>query len=408
MKAALTKSKIDRLAPGSKDSFLWDSTIPGYGLKITPTGKKVFILQYRTAGGRASSVRRYTLGSYGALTPDQARKAAVRLRGLIASGHDPAETKAKAQAAIPFKTFAAQYLEQYATPHKKPRSIVEDRRNLDNHVLPVLGTKLLENIARADVAQLHHRLRTSPTAANRVLSLLTTMLNVAERWGLRPDGSNPCKHIQRFKEQRRERFLSSEELARLGQAIAKAEQNNAHSPFILALFRLLIFTGARLGEIRSLQWEHVDLQERRLNLPESKTGKKVIHLNAPALAVLDALPKIEGNDFVCCGQRKKKGLVGIHRVWFDIRESAGLQDVRIHDLRHSFASMGAGSGMSLPIIGALLGHSQAETTKRYSHLHQDPLREASEAIAQRISTAMNPPPTKAAVEPMEKRPRKKG
>lgn len=406
MNANLTKSKIDSLIPGEKDQFAWDLALPGYGLKITPSGKKVFILQYRPAGGRASGVRRYTIGTYGALTPDQARKEAVRLRGLIASGIDPAEAKTKAKAAIPFKTFAAQYLEQYATLHKKPRSVVEDRRNLDNHVLPVLSNKSLEKISRADVAQLHHRLRTSPTAANRVLSLLTTMLNLAERWGLRPDGSNPCRHIQRFKEDRRERFLSSEELARLGHALTKAEQENTHSPFVIGLVRLLIFTGARLGEIRTLTWEDVDLEERRLNLPDSKSGKKTIHLNAPAVAVLDALPKIDGNPFVCCGQRKEKGLVGIHRAWFEIRDKAKLPDVRLHDLRHSFASVAAGSGMSLPIIGSLLGHTQAQTTQRYSHLHRDPLREASEAIAAQIQAAMNQKP-QAPVVPMRKRPRKK-
>lgn len=407
MNATLTKSKIDSLVPGVKDVFIWDTTLPGFGLKITPNGKKVFILQYRV-GGRESTRRRYTIGPYGAITPDQARREAIRLRGLIAGGNDPAEAKAKANTAIPFKTFAAQYLEQYATPHKKPRSIVEDRRNLDNHVLPVLGHKSLEKISRADVAQLHHGLRMSPTAANRVLSLVTTMLNLAERWGMRPDGSNPCKHIPRFKEHRRERFLSSEEMARLGQALTQAEQDNTHSPFIIGLFRLLIFTGARLGEIRGLKWVDVDLPERRLNLPDSKSGKKTIQLNAPAMAVLDALPKIGGNDFVCCGQRKGKGLVGIHRVWFDIRTTAGLPDVRLHDMRHAFASVGAGSGMSLPIIGALLGHSQAETTKRYAHLHQDPLREASEAIAQQILSAMTAQGQQAPVVPMSTRFRNKG
>ncbi len=406
MNAPLTKSKIDSLLPGAKDVFVWDTTIPGYGVKVTPSGRKVFILQYRVSG-RASNKRRYTIGPYGAITPDQAKKEAVRLRGLIAGGIDPSEAKDRAKAAVPFKVFAAQYLEQYATTHKKPRSIVEDRRNLDNHVLPVLGNKSLEKISRADIAQLHHRLRTSPTAANRVLSLLTTMLNLAERWGIRPDGSNPCKHIQRFKEQRRERFLSSEELARLGQALTKAEQDNIHSPFIIGLFRLLIFTGARLGEIRLLQWTDVDLEERRLNLPDSKTGKKVIHLNAPAVAVLDQLPRIEGNPFVCCGQRKKKGLVGIHRVWFDIRGTAKLPDVRLHDLRHSFASVAAGSGTSLYVIGSLLGHTLPSTTARYAHLQSDPLREAAEAIGQQILSAMTQG-KQTPVVPMPTRSRKRG
>lgn len=407
MAGKLTKARIDSVAPSAKDVFLWDEQVPGYCLKVTPTGRKIFLLVYRM-GGRGSPVKRFKVGDYGTLTPDQARKEALRLKGLIASGADPAEAKLKEKAALPFKEFATRYLDEHARVHKKPRSVKEDERNLDNHVLPILGSKALEKISRADIAKLFHGLRESPFAANRTLSLLVTMFNLAERWGLRPDGSNPCRHIQRHKESKRERFLSSEELARLGQALAKVEVDKTYTPFLIAAIRLLVFSGARLGEILSLRWEDVDLQGRRLNLRDSKTGKKVVMLNAPAVAVLDQLPRIEENPYVCCGQRLGKGLVNIHRGWFDIRDQAGLPDVRLHDLRHSFASVAASAGTSLYVIGSLLGHSLPSTTARYAHLHQDPLREASEAIAQRISEAMNPKEKKASIVPMTKRARKQG
>ena len=406
MQGKIIKSIIDSISPASKDQFLWDIQIPGFGLKVTPSGRKVYILQYRIGGGN-TYLKRYTIGTHGDLTPDQARKEALRLKGQIASGLDPAEAKKKERAALPFKDFSTRYLAEYAELHKKPRSIQEDRRNLDNHVLLSLGNKPLEKIGRADIAKLHHGLRESPIAANRTLSLLTTMFNLSERWGLRPDGSNPCRHIQRYKETRRERFLSSEELSRLGQALAKVEEDKTYSPFLVAVIRLLIFTGARLGEILSLKWEDVDFQGRRLILADSKTGKKVIQLNAPALAVLDQLPRIEENPYVCCGQRLGKGLVNIHRGWFDIRDQAGLPDVRLHDLRHSFASVAASAGTSLYVIGSLLGHTQPSTTARYAHLHQDPLREASEAIAQRIHAAMNPASEKGEVISIPKSLRKK-
>ena len=406
MAGKLTKARIDSITASTKDVFLWDEQVPGYCLKVTPTGRKIFLLVYRI-GGRGSPVKRFKVGDYGTLTPDQARKEAIRLKGQIASGLDPAEAKLKQKSAILFGEFSKRYLAEYAELHKKPRSIQEDRRNLDNHVLLSLGNKPLEKIGRADIAKLHHGLRESPIAANRTLSLLTTMFNLSERWGLRPDGSNPCRHIQRYKETRRERFLSSEELSRLGQALAKVEEDKTYSPFLVAVIRLLIFTGARLGEILSLKWEDVDFQGRRLNLADSKTGKKVIQLNAPALAVLDQLPRIEENPYVCCGQRLGKGLVNIHRGWFDIRDQAGLPDVRLHDLRHSFASVAASAGTSLYVIGSLLGHTQPSTTARYAHLHQDPLREASEAIAQRIHAAMNPASEKGEVISIPKSLRKK-
>lgn len=399
MHSQLTKSKIDSIPTPNKEHFFWDQGISGFGIKISPSGRKTFILVYRM-GRRGAPTRRYTLGTYGNITPDMARKEALRLRGQIASGTDPMELRAQAKAQLSFGEFANKYLQEHACLHKKPSSLREDRRYLNKNLLPTLSNKPLEKLVRADIAKVHHGLRASPIAANRCLALLTTMFNLSERWGYRPDNTNPCRHIKRYKENRRQRFLSSEELARLGQVLSKAEQGNTHSPFVLALFRLLILTGARLGEILSLKWDQVDLKERCLHLSDSKTGPKTVRLNAPSLAVLDGLPRIEGNPFVCAGKRPGKGLVGVHHSWYALRKTAGLPDVRLHDLRHSFASVGVSSGTSLYVIGSLLGHTLPATTARYAHLHTNPQQEASEDIAQQIHAAMNPSNAECEIVPL--------
>jgi integrase len=216
---------------------------------------------------------------------------------------------------------------------------------------------------------------------------------VAERWGVLPDGSNPCRHVERFAEEHRERFLSEQELARLGAALKHAErlgrESDGESPFAVAAVRLLVLTGCRMSEILTLRWQDVDLDAGLLRLPDSKTGKKTVRLNAPARELLAALPRIEGNPFVVVGGRDGEYLKDLERPWRRIRERAALANVRLHDLRHSFASVAAAGGHSLPIIGALLGHTQSATTQRYAHLGADPLRQASEAIGKRLETAMS-------------------
>jgi integrase len=229
-------------------------------------------------------------------------------------------------------------------------------------------------------------MRDTPGAANRCLGLLSKILNLAERWGLRPDGTNPCRFIERNREAPRERYLTGEELGRLGSVLLEAEVDGTAPPTFIALVRLLIFTGARLGEIQKARWEwiHGDV----LRLPDSKTGRKDVHLPPPALAVLASLPRVVGNPHVIAGEREGGYFIGVWKAWGKLRERAGLPDVRLHDLRHTFASVGAGSGMGLPMIGALLGHHHAATTQRYAHLAADPLKAAARAIGSEIAAAM--------------------
>jgi integrase len=289
--------------------------------------------------------------------------------------------------------FATRYLAEHAEAHKRASSVAEDRRLLARVIIPRLGRHRLDRIARADVSALHHARRGTPVDANRALALLSKMLNVAEALGLREPGSNPCRGIPRYRELKRERFLSDAEMARLGAVLAEAEREGRESPFVLAAVRLLLFTGARLGEVLNARWADVDLAAGLLRILRPKEGRsKALRLGPPALEVLAKLPRIEGNPYVIVGRKDGGRFVGIQHVWQRVRLRAGLADVRLHDLRHSFASVAAAGGASLPIIGALLGHTQAATTQRYAHLSDDPLRAVAENVSMRIAAALRSDP----------------
>ena len=244
---------------------------------------------------------------------------------------------------------------------------------------------------------MHLAMRRTQIRANRALALVSHLFSTAEQWGLRRSGSHPSRHIKRYRENRRERFLSNTELARLGatltsldrQQVARNGQRDA-SAFAIAAIRVALFTGARASEVLSLRWNEVRLDTGMARLPDSKTGRRTLFLNPPALAVLNALPRIEGSDFVIVGRKPGQHLTlwGLERAWQRIRRLAKLDDVRLHDLRHSFASIGAASGDSLLVIGTLLGHTRIGTTQRYAHLSNDPVRAAAARIGQRIQSAM--------------------
>jgi integrase len=256
-----------------------------------------------------------------------------------------------------------------------------------------LPRRLINSIERKDIEKVHHSLKEKPYQSNRVLAILSKFFNWAENQGYCANGSNPCRHVEKYREEKRERFLSEDEMKRLGDALNEAEELKTTSPWIVAAIRLLAFTGARLSEIRTMKWDYVDLERGTVRLPDSKTGKKTIYLNEQAIDVLEKIPRLEGNPYVICGNIPGAHLINLQKPWRRIRKAAGLEDVRIHDLRHSFASAAVAGGMSLPMIGALLGHSQPQTTARYAHLGQDPLLAASDAVGNRISNALSPTDT---------------
>jgi integrase len=386
--ARITKRTVDATRPDSKDTYIWDAELPGFGLKITPSGRKVYLVQYRL-GGRKGRTRRFTIGQHGELTPTAARIEAKRLLGEVALGRDPASDRDKAKADKTIGALLDQFMTEHVKPKRKASTAREYQRIAKLYITPRLGRRLVSEITRQDIAKLHHELASKPYQANRTLALLSKFFNWTEKHGFRPDGSNPCRHVEKYRERRRERFLSEVELARLGSALHASESDKSATPWAIAAIRLLTFTGARLSEILTLKWEYVNEEHGVLLLPDSKTGRKAIHLNAPALSVLRELPKLEGNPYVICGERLGRHLVNLEKPWRQIRKSAGLDDVRLHDLRHSFASVGACSGHSLIVIGKMLGHSQPATTARYAHLADDPVKAASNAVGARIAAAMD-------------------
>jgi integrase len=398
MVGSITKRAVDALKPGATTRLLWDEELPRFGVKCTPAGAKVYVVQYRM--GRR--LRRYTIGRHGApWTPDLARKEALRLLALVASGIDPAAAKLTGRTAPTVRDLA----ERVRTEHlvkRKAATRNEYERLLRLHILPRLGSLAVADVTRVDVATLHHRLRTTPMQANRVVAVLSKMMNLAERWGLRPDGTNPCRHVERNRERKRERFLTIEELGRLGRVLDQAASGPLTVParrskrmvtvtisrYALAAVALLLLTGARRDEILELCWSAVDLERGLLQLPDSKTGAGVIHLNAPAAAILEQIPRVEGNPHVIVGARNGAHMVNLNKPWSVLRKVAQLDDVRLHDLRHTHGSVGAAAGLGLPIIGALLRHTQPATTARYAHLAADPVKAAAELVGARIAKAL--------------------
>ena len=421
MRGKITKSAVDNLA--SKDSaevVLWDSEIKGFGVRARRGGAKTYILHYRAGAGRNAPLRKLTIGRHGSpWTPQTARVEAKRLLGLVASGEDPAQARSVERRAMTVAELSDLYLAEGAT-HKKASTLKADRGRITHHIKPLLGRKLVGEIMRADIERMLIDVKSGSTASSppknsrrppgslpsggtgvaaQCVALVSTLFTFATARGLRSD--NPAKGIKKPSVRKMERFLSEQEISRLALAL-EAETAKTGNPYPSAAIKLLLLTGARRGEITGLQWQNVDFERKYLRLPDSKTGAKIVFLNEPALKVIRSLPRLTNNLHVIPGTRDGAAFVGIDKIWGRVRASAGLHDVRLHDLRHSFASIGAGDGLSLPVIGALLGHKHAATTARYAHLAADPLRTANDAVGAKIDAAMRIGFTGQVVPPIRK------
>ncbi len=374
----ITKRTVDALKPHERERVVWDHDLKGFGVRVHPSGRKVFIVKTRHRG----RVIKMTIGPCTAVSATYARVRAAEIITDARAGKNPAGRRSNAPT---MRDLGKRFLKEYVPDHCKASTAEEYRRSIELFIDPRIGKLRVPDVQRSDIAALHHGLRDTPYQANRTLGVLSKMMNLAELWEIRPDGSNPCRHVKRFKEEKRERFLSDEEYQRLGTALREIEQERSETLSAIAAIRLLMLTGCRLSEIQKLRWEHVDLDAGELRLPDTKTGAKVVHIGDPAIAVLRGIDRQEDNPWVIAGRKPESHLTDLQHPWRRVRARAGLGDVRIHDLRHSFASGGLLVGEGLPMIGKLLGHTQVQTTARYAHLANDPVKSAANRIASRIA-----------------------
>ena len=368
----ITKRAVAALQPRTTSYFIWDTLVVGFGVRVMPSGTKTFQVQYR----KGARTRRAALGRFGVVSVEQARDQAREMLGQVAGGFDPVEQIAIERMAPTVSDLCDRFLDVHVAVHVKPSTAKDYSSTIRRMIRPALGMFKVTDVLRKDIANLHYRHRDTPIQANRMLSVLSKMFNLAELWGLRPDGTNPCRHVPKYKENKLERYLTQAEIQHLGQILKRCEDDGSETPHVVAAFRLLLLTGCRLGEIQTAKWDYVT--ERGLELPDSKVGKRCIPLPAAALTVLNDLPRTAGNPFIIEGKLPDTHITDMQRPWRRIRELAGLEDVRIHDLRHTYASIAVSGGMPIQMVGRLLGHTQLQTTLRYAHLADDPVRAAAE------------------------------
>ena len=383
--AKLTKRVVDQIVPGETDAMHWDDELKGFGLRVWPSGRKVYMVMSRVKG----RLRRITIGPHGPVTPEQARIRAHEILSEAKAGRDPAKELDQARKSPTMKGLGERFLKEHVAVRCKPSTQAEYKRSVELFINPKIGTRKVTDIERQDIAELHHGLCHIPYQANRTLGVLSKMFNLAEVWGLRPDGSNPCLHVKKYVEKKRERFLSPEEFAALGKVLREVEQNGSETQSAVNAIRLLMLTGCRLSEITTLKWDYVDIKACELRLPDSKTGAKVVHFGKTAADVLNSIKKLDGNPYVITGTKMVGSrLTDLQHPWRRIRTKAGLDNVRIHDLRHSYASGALALGEGLTMIGKLLGHTQVQTTARYAHLANDPIKSAAGRVSDTIGAAM--------------------
>ncbi len=385
-RTTISRSTVEKLK-ADRDTVFWDSELLGFGVRVYPTGRKVYVVQTRTGGENG---KRVTISRHGVVTPEEARRRAALIVSRIKAGEDPvpeplAVTEAKGPTVA---ELAAVYLEEIVEVRLKPASAKVYRSVIRKHVLPALGGKPALTVDHAAISALHHSLAATPSVANRAVEMLFRIYRAAEERELIPEGSNPCRQVPMNRPRRHERFLTDREFRRLGRALDEEEGKGDSRMYAAMAIRLLLLTGCRKNEVLDLRWNHVDLEAREMRLADGKTGPRRVQLSPAAAEVLARIPPVEGNPHVIPGVRLGSRMSELQRPWMRIRERAGLQDMRLHDCRHSFASRALALGESLPAIGRLLGHSQVQTTARYAHLARDTLHESALRVSSRIEAAL--------------------
>ena len=402
MRKKITKRVVDGLeSSGQRPIFLWDTETTGFGCKVTPAGKKVYILQYRRPGqGGKSAPKRLTLGKHGHLTPDQAREIATRLLLELRSGSDPA-TVLRVGESPTVSELVEKFLTEYLPSKKRPpgaRTIRFYESHFRCHVIPRLGKRRVDSVVTAEIEELHRSMSRTPYMANRVLTVLHHAFDQAERWGWRPQRSNPALHIDRYPEERRgskkEVMLTAQQMARLLEAI-DTEERNGMSGIACAAIRVAFWTGWRIGEVLSLEWSNVDLEKGSAKLLRTKTSEEEYRqLPAEAIDVLANTPRFEGGRYVFPGDDLRRHLTSVTKHWSRIRVRAGLDDLdglgafRLHDLRHNVVSWDVSRGVALEIAGKNVGHRSRQATEIYAHFAPDALKRAADDRARAMRKAV--------------------
>lgn len=377
----LSKRIIATLQPAEKDYIVWDDQVAGFALRVWPSGRMSYVVHYRSNG----RFRRYTIGHHGPWTADKARDEAIKILARVKDGSDPNVERSEERTSPTVSQFCKTFIERHVKAHLKPTTQAEYKRAIDLFITKKIGSRKMAAVTRSDVVAFHHAYRHIPYQANRTLGVLSKMFSLAILWGVRTDNVNPCRGIKRYKEQKRERYLTTEEHQRLGKALDAAR---SAMPEAVNAIRLLLLTGCRLREIQRLKWEYVYLDERVIRLPDTKNGARTVQLGDSATELLEGIVHVAGNPYVITGRKAGGHLTDLEKPWRRIRKEAGLDDVRLHDLRHSFASDALELGEDLIMIGKLLGHRDLKSTARYAHLKKEPIQRAVKGIDLKISAAL--------------------
>ena len=379
----LIKSLIDQSSSRDKDYFVWDSEVKGFSCRIWPSGKKTYMFVYRSPLTQKKIFLK--VGVHGNITVDEARLEAKKLSGVIASGHDPKVQKQEKileqKQAMLFGAFFDIFKEKYMVTAYKDSG----RHNMglaNVHVLPRFAEKKLDEITSRDIKLFLESLAHITTTANRCFALLSIMFKKAEEWEYLPPKSNPCNGVKKYKENKKQRFLSRPELLKLEESLNQQEREQKGSYYTVNAIRLSLYIGCRKSNILNLQWKDVHLKEHYVHLPDTKTGESACPLNKKAYDLLVSLKRQEGNPYVFPGKVPGKQLKEIKTAWRKILKRASIKGFRVHDLRHSFASLSLSQGVDLYTVSKLLGHKNIATTTRYAHLELEHLKEATNKMSE--------------------------
>lgn len=374
----ITKKLIDSFHPLPHDQIIYDNEVRGFAFKVAPSGRRTFFLKYRNAYGRQ---RKPTIGAYGDLTVDQARKIAIEWKAQIAQGGDPSAEKQAARIQQSLNEFAEGY---FRIAKKKQSTKGMERSYYETHVRPTIGKLPLADIRQSDVqAWINSRWKT-PGAANRTISMLSAIFNEAERQQQRDLNTNPCRGVRKYVGKPRERYLSRDEYIRLDTTLDQIERDGLMNYIVAPAIRFALYTGARREEFLSLKWEYIDLHSQTVQLPDSKTGPRKLYLSQPAVEILKRLPRVHGNPYVFPGLKPGDHYHNLKKPFKKVLELAGISDFRIHDLRHTHASWGILAGLSTNLIAKTLGHAQARTAERYAHIGDEPALRAAEMVGREL------------------------